>query len=265
MKTCCALRKYVAIANIAARNTLLQRAAVFGRVAFYGLILWVFSRLWNVVLGYSTAEAAHARNMLWYLAITEWVNISIPHVFLDMEKDIRSGDIVYRLPRPTSYLAAQIAEGLGALAVRAIVLGIAGFGFALLLAGGLPEHPLALLVALPTGLVSMAFGMITCCSIGLSAIWLQDVSPIYWVWQKLAFVFGGLLIPLDVYPAWLRTVAEYTPFHALLYSSGRLVLGFTPAVVLESSLRLVLWTTITIVVLICIYRKGMRALNINGG
>ena len=259
------IHKYVAIAGVAARQALLQRATIFGRIAFLGLILFVFSRLWEVVLGQSPVEAAHARNMLWYLAITEWVLMSIPSVYLDVEKDIRSGDIVYRLPRPACYLAAQIAEGIGALAVRSVFLGTAGFAFAYLLAGGLPDHPLALLVALPMGLAAAGLGTIMYCAIGLMAIWFQDVSPIYWVWQKLAFVFGGLLIPLDFYPSWLRTAAEFTPFHALLYGSGRMALGCNGTIALDSALRLAAWTGIAILVLVFIYRKGLRELSINGG
>jgi hypothetical protein len=26
------------------------------------------------------------------------------------------------------------------------------------------------------------------------AFWLQDISPVYWVWQKLMFVLGGLML-----------------------------------------------------------------------
>lgn len=257
------VRKYAAIASIAARHALMQRTAILGRAGFYGLILFVFSRLWNIVIG--SEDEAHACNMLWYLALTEWVILSIPQVHLDLEKDIRSGDIVYRLPRPTSYLAAQIAEGVGTLLVRASLLGVVGLGFGLLVAGKFPEHPEALLAAVPLGLAACMLGMITYCSIGMLAIWLQDVSPVFWVWQKLAFVLGGLVIPLDIYPQWLRSVAEYTPFHALLYATGRVVLGYSPAILLDSALRVLVWLVIATLVLICIYRRGIRDLTINGG
>jgi hypothetical protein len=34
-----------------------------------------------------------------------------------------------------------------------------------------------------------------------ASFWLQEVAPVYWVWQKLLFVLGGLMLPLQVYPA----------------------------------------------------------------
>ena len=45
-------------------------------------------------------------------------------------------------------------------------------------------------------------------AIGLSAFWIVDTSPVYWIWQKLAFVLGGLLLPLELYPDWLRALAR---------------------------------------------------------
>jgi ABC-2 type transport system permease protein len=256
--------KYAAIGRIAARHALLQRTAILGRAGFYGLILFVFSRLWIVVLG-RDADGTYACNMLWYLALTEWVILSIPPIHLDIEREIRNGDIVYRLPRPTSYIGAQLAEGIGVLLVRAILLGITGFGFAWVIAGRLPEHPEALLLAIPIGMSAATLGMVMYCAIGMLAIWLQDVTPVYWVWQKLSFVFGGLLIPLDVYPEWVRSTAEYTPFHALLYTTGHVVLGYSTQSIIVAGLRVAFWLIMALAVLLYIYRRGLKDLSINGG
>ena len=45
----------------------------------------------------------------------------------------------------------------------------------------------------------------------LLAFWLQDVAPVYWVWQKLMFVLGGLMLPLELYPAFIQRAAAFTP------------------------------------------------------
>jgi ABC-type uncharacterized transport system permease subunit len=61
--------------------------------------------------------------------------------------------------------------------------------------------------------------------IGLLAFWLQDVSPVYWVWQKLMFVLGGLMLPLDLYPSVVQRAAEFTPFPVLLAGPASFVVG----------------------------------------
>jgi ABC-2 type transport system permease protein len=259
------VRKYRAIAYIAARQTLFHPAAIIGRVAFFALILFVFSRLWRVVLSQGGENPAQTRSMLWYLAITEWLLMSIPTIHLEIEKDVRSGDIAYRLPRPMSYVLAQMAQGAGELLVRMLLLGVAGGVLALWMAGGGPEHPLALLAVAPVGLAACTLGMLTYCVIGVCAFWLQDISPVYWVWQKLAFIFGGLLLPMDFYPEWLRTIAEYTPFYALLYSTGRLALHCDAAAVTQAIARLTIWIALTAALLAVVYRRGLRDLSANGG
>lgn len=35
--------------------------------------------------------------------------------------------------------------------------------------------------------------------------------------QKMLFLFGGLLLPLEIYPDWMQTIAWATPFPAILY------------------------------------------------
>ena len=95
-----AVRRYSAIALTALRQSLSERAALLGRVAFYAVILLIFSRLWAVVIESGALAGRSAAELLWYLAITEWVILSLPPVHLDIEQEVRSGDIACRLPRP---------------------------------------------------------------------------------------------------------------------------------------------------------------------
>ena len=47
--------------------------------------------------------------------------------------------------------------------------------------------------------------------IGLSAFMVEDVSAFMWIYQKLAFIFGGMLIPLDFYPQVAADHCQSTP------------------------------------------------------
>ena len=47
----------------------------------------------------------------------------------------------------------------------------------------------------------------------------------YWVWQKLMFVLGGLMLPLELYPAFVQRAALFTPFPSLLAAPASFVLG----------------------------------------
>lgn len=257
--------KYAAMLGVALRQGLTERGALVGRVAFYAAILLVFSRLWQVVLARGSVAGAGPVELLWYLALTEWVMLALPPLHLRIEADVRSGDIAYALPRPLSYLGARLAEAAGDWLLRALTLGIAGIALAWATSGAWPADSRGLLLALPLGVLAGWVGLVCYALIGLSAVWLQDVSPVFWIWQKLAFVLGGLILPLEIYPAWLQAVAGWTPFSALMHGAGRMAFGLDPVFAAEVAGRLVVWGALGALLLGWLYRRGLRVLDVNGG
>lgn len=256
--------KYVAIAGTAVRHALMQRWEIVGRAALYALFLVIFSQLWRVALAGGGWDHGPI-DMLWYLAVTEWIVISIPPIHDDVQEDVKTGDIAYMLPRPMSYVGGRVAEGIGLLAVRMAMLGVPGFFLAWALSGGLPSDPRGLLLAAPLGILAGCVCVVFQTAIGITAFWLQDASPVFWIWQKLMFLFGGLILPLDAYPDWMRTVAACTPFHALVYGPARSALDFDPAGAAVTAAWIVVWGGVAWLALFGIFRRGLYALDVNGG
>lgn len=254
---------YAAAARIAARQAWASRADVVGRAVFYAGIVLIFSRLWKVVAAETAATDAKA--LLWYLAVTEWVLISIPAVHEDVERDVRSGDVAYALVRPRPYLGMRLAEAFGTLLVRLATLGVVGFPLAYALAGGLPDDPRGLPLAVLFGALSAAMGVVFQAAIGVLAVWLQDVSPVYWLWQKAAFLLGGLILPLSLYPDWLAAIARWSPFAALLYGPGRLAFGLDGRAVAEVTGLVVGWTAVAALCVRWLHARAMRVIDVNGG
>lgn len=259
------LRKYLEVARTAARQELGARGAWLARMAFYAAILLIFSRLWSVVFEAGALPGHSAVDFIWYLALTEWVMLSVPPFHLEIEAEIRSGDIVHRLPRPISYVGAKLAEAAGATLLRLGTLGVAGLALARGLAGAWPEEPAVLLWVLPLGLLASAVQLLFIAGIGLSALWLHDASPLYWIWQKCAFVLGGLMLPLEVYPAWLRALAEWTPFAAIMHGVGRTAFGADAGLFLATAATLGLWLVLASLGVAGIARRGLRSLDVGGG
>ena len=263
------LSKCLAIAAMAFRERLRDRAVIVGRVGFYFLVLLVFARLWQAVL---SAEAGRSgsgaegswQSYVWYLAVTEWIMLSLPLLYQDIERDVRSGDIAYHLTRPLPYLASRLAQAVGDLSLRLLTLAPVGVLFARLASGGWPSEPWALLWVVPIGLLASLLMLSFHCCIGLTAFWLQDCTPVYLVWQKLAFVLGGLMLPLSIYPGWLQSIALASPFAAMLYGPGRLVLhGSGEAFSVLAQLSA--WLLPMVAVVAVVQRRAARALDVNGG
>ncbi|MET0286552.1 MAG: ABC-2 family transporter protein [Polyangiales bacterium] len=249
-----------AIFRVALRQRRHQLLVLGSRLGLFALVLFVFKQLWSVLLP-GGAVSEH----VWYLAITEWVTLSQPRVHLDIENDVRGGELTYYLTRPVSYLSFRLAEALAELLIGLAATGVFGLLWAYFLAGGFPADPRGLLWALPLGLVAALLALLFHVVIGLSAFWLLDCSPVYWVWQKAMFVLGGLMLPLTLYPGWLRTLAQATPFAALLSGPGSLAFGLNLASVGTTALHLALWLAVAVLLVAVVYRRGVTRIELHGG
>ena len=260
------LAPYLAVARTAARHAVSQRWDAIGRAGFYTVLLLIFSGLWAAVFRDAGRPAgAGPVEMLWYLAVTEWVVLSLPLAHRDVEDDVRSGDLAYLLPRPLSYVGARLAEGTGTLLVRMALLAPLGFGLAWALAGALPADPARLALAVPLGIAAGFVATAFLVAIGISAFWLQDAEPLAWIWQKLSFVLGGLVLPLSVYPGWLRAVARASPFHPLIAGPAGTALGIEESSAGAIALRIAAWGVVALALTRLLFVRGVRVLDVNGG
>jgi ABC-2 type transport system permease protein len=258
------MNKYLAFASLGFRQARTEPGELLGRVVFFGLILGVFSAVWRAVAESGASVQRDPREMLWYIAMTEWVVMSAPLVFMQMEEDIRSGDVAYQIGRPASWLGARLAHGLGALAVRAPIMLVVACTAAWMFAGP-PQRPGGLALAITFGLVAAVVVTVFHVAIGVVAFWLGDVAPAYWIWQKLLFVLGGLLLPLQFYPDLFVTIARLTPFPAFLGGPASLATQEPLMHAGVLALTLALWAVVGWVIARGAFERAVRRLQVNGG
>ena len=259
------LRKLTVVAKVAARHRLSQRAGALGRIGMYGVLLYVFTQLWTVIASAYPGADVSADRVVWYIAITEWIVLSLPPVHDDVQEELRAGDLLYRLTRPLAYAWAKLAEAVGDLAVRMGIHAIAGVGFAFAFTGTVPLDARAIAWVVPLGVLAAVVATVFNLAIGLAAFWIHDCRPIYWVWQKGLFLLGGLLVPLELYPAWLREVAVWSPFAAILHGCGSLALGEGGPAPELVALRLLAWLVVAVLVVLVVFRRGLLRIDGGGG
>jgi ABC-2 type transport system permease protein len=256
------LRKYGALFVTAFQNARAERAVAVGRLLFFIVMLFMFSRLWLVLKRENLLVGFDASGLLWYLTVTEWVLLSLPPLYLHIQGDVRSGDVAARLPQPMSYVGARLAQAAGTACFGFLVL-VAGGSTATFLLAGPPPSLFGLFAAALMAALSVAVMLVFSAAIGLCAFFIEDTSPAHWIWQKLAFVGGGLIVPLSMYPDWLRGLAEHTPFAALIYGSARLV--FEPARAPFTLVGILAWALVAVALTFALERRALRSLVLNGG
>lgn len=255
--------KYAAFARLGAKEARAEPGELLGRVVFFAMILGVFSAVWRAV-DESSPGTRDPREMLWYIAMTEWVIMSAPMIQFQMSEDIRRGDVAYQIARPVSWLGSRLAHGIGAMAVRAPVMLAVACGAAWLFAGA-PAHPKRLVLAVGFGLAATAVMTVFHVAIGVFAFSLGDIAPAYWIWQKLMFVIGGMLLPLQFYPELFQRIAMFTPFPMFLAGPASFMTGTPLLTGVRLASGLAVWSIVGWVVAGGLYRRAVRQLQVNGG
>lgn len=132
---------------------------------------------------------------------------------------------------------------------------------ATLTAGAAPSWP-AFVLALPAIFLGVLINVVAQHAFAAIAFWIRDARTTWFLYQKLVFIFGGMLLPLQVLPAALRTLAFALPFSAMAYVPARLASGhFEPWLLLVQ----LAWLGIVVVVARLVFSIGERRLQVVGG
>jgi ABC-2 type transport system permease protein len=214
-----------AYARLGWQRTATNPLGLLGSVLLYWLILAIFWGLWSATpLHELGASKLTQERLLAYLAVTEWIAFAVGLPYREVEAEIQNGTIDMRLVRPIPFGLATLAIWVGEVGCRFVVLAGAGLA-ALFYATGTtaPTLPAAIPLVFSVALAALLI-LLWHLQIGFAAAWLGASAPAFWVWQKCLFVLGGLIMPLTIYPETIGAVARASPFAAMLYAPGSLML-----------------------------------------
>ena len=260
-------KKYWAIFQITLINSLAYPGELIGRSLMILPFMWIFYQLWKVTYAASGSEVINGlslSNVLWYLMMAETIELGRPPLARTISENVKDGSIAYLLNKPYDFLLYQFSTVMGETIFRAVMNAIFGGAMVMWLVGP-PEHPEGLLIALPAILGAWILHFCVAVMIGLLAFVSEDVSAYMWIYQKLAFVFGGMLIPLDFYPGWLQTIARALPFSSITYGPARLFVTPTTELFISVMTLQIVWIVILTLLLTFAYRRGVAYLTVNGG
>ncbi len=248
--------------------TLRSRFAYVGelviRTIFIVLILFIFTQLWRAT-GQSDQTGFTLVQLIWYLAFTEAIMTSTIMGPSDVDREVRSGDLAYRLARPLPYPLYHLGAALGERLLRFTLNLLVGVIVALFVVGPLAVGPLALALSLSLALLSFVADWTWEMTISLLSFWIEDTIGIRILYRRALMILGGMLIPLEAYPLGLRQIAEALPFQYLVYAPARLFVRPDVDFWLVAAGALLLVGAVGVAVLVFVYRMGLRQVSAQGG
>jgi ABC-2 type transport system permease protein len=264
------VRPYLQFARLAFQRRAAYRLANWTGVAvnFFFLIvhaqvLLAFFRARPGALGWSPYDA------VLYFAASEAL-LMVVGVFTDwswnLSERVRTGAIVTDLARPITIYYRELAERYGVALYYMLARFTPVYLGALLLYG----------VAPPLKLETLLFPVSLVFAVGVSAgLWYVVCSSAYFRdtanGELTALVFvntllGGMVVPLDFYPDWLRAIADVLPFRATLYTPVALLTGkLTGGALVFGLVHQIFWFAALSAVSLAIESRGLRRLATQGG
>lgn len=262
-------RKYVAIARTNLQNRLMYVWDVAVDSLLIVLFIFVFAQLWTATFqaqGAAVIAGLTLTQTVWYFVWAEMLMMGkIRHVDT-IAQEVRDGSLAYTLGRPYNYLLYQFAFGVGESLLKMGVLLCFGGFIAWTQVGPLAAFRLETLPGLLV-VTALAFVLdfLVLSVIGLLAFFFEDVQSFMFIYHKIVFVLGGLLIPVDFLPEWLQGIARVLPFNLAVYGPSKLFVAWDDAQFVYTLLMQFVWIGVLALGVTALFRYGARRVSINGG
>ena len=153
----------------------------------------------------------------YYLATLVVRQMTGSWVVWELNMEIRQGVLPMRLLRPLHPLIAYSAESLAAIPMRALL----ALPLALILLFSLgrthvTHDPVLLLIFAVSLFGAWLLQFAVMAVIGTLGMFIESSIAVFEVWLGLFAVLSGYLVPLELFPPWVRRVSEALPFRYML-------------------------------------------------
>ncbi len=260
-------RKYFEVGKVSFYNSFVYLFDFLAKSLFIGLIIFIFINLWKVVYGDSTSliDGFTINMIVWYLVMTEAIVTSQSKLLEEIGNEVRSGDIANSLNKPYNYILFKYFAGLGTTFVRFFVTFTVGSIVTLIFIGGMPINVVNLPLIFLVVFMAITINFLMMVLLGIFAFWLEDARALSFIYQKFVFVFGGMLLPLELFPQWLGNISKILPFSYVAYHPAKLWVMFNWQDFFNVIVNQILWIIIFIVLITITYKICIKKISINGG
>ena len=224
------MRTFWKLAEISMQSHLYYRTSFIINIISPAILLAGQYLLWSALYAQQAGSAIggmERREMFSYILIAFAMNNLLGWAGENtLSREIKSGTIVARCIRPVSFLTQYMAQMTGALllqGMRNLVLVIVGFAC-------FPEYMKipeggAVLTFLPCFLLSVIQRLMMIDVFSLLCFFTTGYLGISWTRRALFEFFSGAVIPVVLFPEWLKRIAGCTPFPYMLQAPAAVLLG----------------------------------------
>lgn len=261
------MRKYVASFVHAAKGFAAFRMNFVMRTVFLLFTVWLTVTLWRAIYaenGYSQEAFAL---VAWPLLFARMISLSLTNIHTELANDIRTGNIALQIGKPYHFIAFKLMGSLGRIAYPLLINSITMLGVGFLLIGGF--YPGFSVAALVLCLLLVGNGIVIDWFVkfiiaGL-AFWVHETKGILIVYHRLLMFLGGVMIPFDLFPGWIRAVAGFLPIQYAVNLPSQTMVVFSAQAFAQLLGMQLFYIAVLWIITGTVYRMGVKKLHVNGG
>ena len=248
-----------------AKKLLTYRADFWIRsVVSVGVQVLVAWYLWSAIFaagGKETIGGLSLHGMLFYYVIAGFVFQAAQPGIGMLAMEIYQGTLTRFLLYPVPFFPLQIAMRGAHFLLVAFQLCVTLLALAWLI--GIPPElsltPRSLCMGLVAMLCSGLLYYTVVCTLEIVAFWLDSVWTLVVMMRFLVGFFGGRLVPLVLFPFWLRQGLDYLPFPYLVSFPVRVMMGSIDGYHFLAGLLVTgLWITCFSLILALLWERGLK-------
>lgn len=241
---------------------------ILGFVNFF-IMMFIFLNLWQyiykdpneIINGYTMQQ------MIWYVLLTEilWFGSRNKILTREISEDIKSGNISYNINKPYNYVFYILAKHLGEITIKFLLFSLVGIIIGIVFLGKIPNFNFNNIIFIAiTTILGILINSIIRITISIISFWIEDSTPFHWIYDKMILVLGTLF-PIEMYPTFLRPIIELTPIYVITYGPVKLIIDFSMSNFIRIFTAQFIYLIVVLFILLILYEKGVKKLNVNGG
>ena len=226
--------------------------------------------LWTAIYRSAATMQLSYQALITYVCLGQAFSFARPgqrRVLVRIGGGIRSGDVLMDLIRPTDYQLLTFSDTLGAYLMETVFVSLPSYLLAFLLfrinPPASPEAAIGFVVSL-FGAFFLVFSLDF--FIGLMAFWTYSIWGLGYAKIAVLDILAGTIIPLTLFPEWLKRIALALPFQGMAYTPLAIYIGsIQGSAIWTSILNQFAWGVGLVLLTRLIWLKAKRRIEIQGG
>lgn len=223
----------------------------------------VFLIIWKTIAETSNGDINGLKTnyfIIYYLVLMVVGQFTFTFLIWDFGPQIISGDFSNKLILPMHPIHYDLAENIGYKIFSMPVILTAAILLYINFKVTLVTSAVKVIIFLPILILSFILRFLSEWTVALSAFWFVQSKAITEFYYVALLFFSGRVAPLEVFPAFVKNIAQYLPFRFMISYPIEIILNKNIDLffVVKNTFIQILWICIALIVLSKVYKSGIK-------